>query len=55
MERPTVTLHELQTIYGVEDLYNLLEIGAVNAHNARVVAKIQERRQKEAMRAMQGG
>lgn len=33
------TLHELQTVYGVRDLYNFLEIAAVNAHNARVLAK----------------
>jgi hypothetical protein len=31
------TLHELQTIYGLEDLYDLLEIVLVDAHNARVV------------------
>jgi hypothetical protein len=29
------TLHELQTVYGVLDLYNLLEIAAVDAANVR--------------------
>lgn len=27
------TLHELQTVYGVKDLYDFLEIIVVNAHN----------------------
>jgi hypothetical protein len=27
------TLYELQTIYGVHDLYNLLEIATVDAYN----------------------
>lgn len=27
------TLHELQTMYGTKDLYDLLEIAAVDAHN----------------------
>jgi hypothetical protein len=27
------TLHELQTVYGVEDAYNLLEIAAVDDYN----------------------
>jgi len=30
------TLHELSTIYGTEDLHNLLEIAVVNAHNQRI-------------------
>ncbi len=36
------TLAELQTIYGVEDLYNLIEIMNVDAHNQRVIAKMNE-------------
>jgi len=47
-EQPRVTLYELQTIYGVEDLHKILEVGLVNAHNARVIAK----QQQEAMRRM---
>jgi len=27
------TLHELQTIYGIKDLYDLLEVLAVDSHN----------------------
>jgi hypothetical protein len=30
------TMHELQTIYGLEDLANFLEILAVDAHNQRL-------------------
>ncbi len=35
------TLRELQTVYGVLDLYNLAELVAVDAHNARAVAEAQ--------------
>lgn len=31
------TLHELDTVYGLEDLENLLEIALVNAYNKRVL------------------
>ncbi len=31
------TLHELQTVYGVEDMFDILEVLAVEAHNARVM------------------
>ena len=27
------TLHETQTVYGLKDVYDLLEIGAVDAYN----------------------
>lgn len=27
------TLHELDTVYGVEDLYDMLEVIAIDAHN----------------------
>jgi hypothetical protein len=33
------TLHELQTVYGTKDLYDLLEIAAVDAHNAWLAAQ----------------
>jgi hypothetical protein len=33
------TLHELQTVYGVEDLYNLLEIVAVDNYNQMLASK----------------
>lgn len=32
-------LHELQTIYGTEDLWDLIEMHAVNLHNQREEAK----------------
>lgn len=31
------TLHELQTVYGVEDAYNMLEVVNVDHHNERVI------------------
>lgn len=41
------TLHELQTVYGVRDLYDMLEIAAVDGHNKRAIdryiAKLRER------------
>ena len=30
------TLHQMQTIYGLADLYDLLEIVAVDRHNQRI-------------------
>lgn len=33
------TLHELDTVYGVEDLYDLLEIAVIDAHNQRELMK----------------
>lgn len=33
------TLHELQTIYGLEDMYDLIEVLVVDRHNEHVVAK----------------
>jgi hypothetical protein len=33
------TLHELQTIYGTEDMYNLYEIISVNNHNESLMVK----------------
>jgi hypothetical protein len=37
------TLAELQTIYGLEDLWDLIEIHAVNCQNAAAVAKANKR------------
>jgi hypothetical protein len=39
-----VTLRELQTVYDLEDLYDLLEVGLVNAQNMRIVMKARERK-----------
>ena len=36
------TLHELQTVYGTEDLYNLLEIVAVDNYNQMLASKGEE-------------
>jgi hypothetical protein len=33
------TLHELQTVYGQEDLHDLLEIIVVDSHNERITAE----------------
>lgn len=38
-ETPKVTLAELQTIYGTEDLENFIEVIRVNAHNQRAMMK----------------
>lgn len=35
------TLHEMQTVYGSEDLFNFLEILSVFQHNERLQAKHQ--------------
>jgi hypothetical protein len=32
------TLAELQSVYGIEDAYNLLEIGAVDGYNRQAAA-----------------
>ena len=37
-------MHELQTVYGVKDLYDLLEIIAVDANNQREIAEWRERK-----------
>jgi hypothetical protein len=33
------TLHELQTVYGAEDMYNMLEVLVVDNYNERVLSK----------------
>lgn len=33
------TLHELDTVYGVEDLWILIEINAVDRHNASIASQ----------------
>ena len=35
------TLHELQTVYGTEDLFNFLELMSVQRHNEALQAKYQ--------------
>lgn len=31
------TLHELDTVYGVQDLWDMLEVITVDAHNSRIL------------------
>ncbi|MBR8479451.1 transcription elongation factor GreA [Burkholderia cenocepacia] len=42
VSRRLATLHELQTVYGQDDLHDLLEIIVVDSHNERVA--MEERR-----------
>lgn len=37
----TATLIELQTVYGTEDLYDLLEVVMVDAYNHKMIMKAQ--------------
>ena len=37
------TLHELQTVYGAEDMYRMIEVAVVDAHNRNVMSKAAER------------
>jgi len=39
ISRNPALLRDLQTVYGAEDLYNLLEVIAVDAHNRRVLSE----------------
>lgn len=32
-------MYELQTVYGLEDLYDMVEVVAIDAHNQRVAMK----------------
>jgi hypothetical protein len=50
MRRPVVSLIDLQTVYGVEDLYDLIEVGMVNTHNERVAEAEARRRRRETER-----
>ncbi len=36
------TLHELDTVLGIEDLWVLLEIVTVDTHNSRILSKPQD-------------
>lgn len=37
------SLHELETVYGLEDLYDLLEIAAVDAANRQAMLDVAEK------------
>lgn len=47
METPRVALADLQTVYGLEDLYDLLEVGLVRAHNDRVAIRRREEQERQ--------
>ena len=38
------TLHELDTVYGIEDVYMMLEVLSVDNHNRRMIARARDRR-----------
>ena len=42
MTSKLATLHELGTIYSVEDVYDMLEIALINNHNQRLFNKFYE-------------
>jgi hypothetical protein len=33
------TLHELQTVYGLQDLYTMLEVIVIDAYNVKLASK----------------
>jgi len=33
-------LHDLQTLYSAQDLYDLLEVIAIDAHNKRIMSEL---------------
>lgn len=33
------TLHELATVYSIEDCYDMIEIAVVDGHNRRILSK----------------
>lgn len=37
VSRRFASLHELSTVYGTQDLYDMLEIIAVDNHNQRII------------------
>ncbi|OMQ49987.1 transcription elongation factor GreA [Burkholderia pseudomallei] len=39
VSRRLATLHELQTVYGQDDLHDLLEIILVDSHNERIATE----------------
>ena len=43
-KEPAGTLHALQTTLSIEDLHDLLEVALVDAHNARIIDRINTER-----------
>jgi len=54
LDRPHVELHQLQTIYSVADLYDLIEVGTVLSRNRRTLQAAAER-ERDRQRQMAGG
>ncbi|WP_282705016.1 hypothetical protein [Pseudomonas agarici] len=42
MSSRLATLHELDTVYGLEDMWRLLEVNTVDTHNANIANKPKE-------------
>lgn len=42
-----VPLKDLDTHYSLEDMYDILEKAAVDAHNTKLIAKARERERKQ--------
>lgn len=38
VSRRLATLHELDTVYGTQDMHDMMEIVAVDNHNARILS-----------------
>ena len=44
LSHKAATLNELQTVYGLEDVYDMIEVLMVDNHNQEVLQKAAERR-----------
>jgi hypothetical protein len=40
ISRRLATLHELDTVYGSEDMWDLIEIAIVDTHNEKILNKV---------------
>jgi len=38
------TLHELDTVYGLEDLYSIIEVDTIDMHNRRRIRRMSDRK-----------
>ena len=38
LSKRMATLHELDTVYGVHDVYDMLEVVTIDAHNAALLS-----------------
>ncbi|WP_235996133.1 MULTISPECIES: transcription elongation factor GreA [Burkholderia] len=44
LSRRLATLHELNTVYGQDDLHDLLEVIIVDSHNERIASEAERRK-----------